>query len=123
MGKPFGKAQPFRTSRGTAANSNLLRNMSYIYGCDFGISVFERIETNDFNPNIAFETGFMFALGKDVCLLKDKTLQSLLTDIVGILDRPFDTRNVDATISQELSKWMKDKEIISKIYKNQHFNF
>jgi hypothetical protein len=89
--------------------SNIL---TYIYGCSFGISVFERIDTDDFNPNIAFETGYMFALSKDVCLLKDKTLRALHTDIVGKLYIPFDTRNTETTISQGLSKWMKDKEII-----------
>ena len=29
--------------------------LTYIYGCRFGIAVFERIETEQFNPNVALE--------------------------------------------------------------------
>jgi hypothetical protein len=31
--------------------------LTYIYGCGFGVAVFERIETEDFNPNVALEVG------------------------------------------------------------------
>src|SRR5258706_4511505 len=48
--------------------------LTYIYGCNFGIAVFERLETDDFNPNVALEVGYMRALKKPVCLLKDKTI-------------------------------------------------
>ena len=31
--------------------------MTYMYGCGFGVAVFECIETEDFNPNVALEVG------------------------------------------------------------------
>jgi hypothetical protein len=55
----------------------------------------------------------MFALGKNVCLLKDKTLNSLHADIIAKLYKNFDTHDIEKTVSQELTKWLKDKEIIT----------
>lgn len=83
--------------------------LTYIYGCSFGIAVFERIETEQFNPNVALEVGYMFALKKNVCLLKDKTLNTLHADLVGKLYRVFDPLDPVATIPQELSRWLEDK--------------
>jgi len=84
-----------------------------IYGCGFGISVFERIEADDFNPNVSLEVGYMMALNaKSICFLKDKTLKALQTDIIGKLYKPFDTRNAKKTIPPALEKWLKDKKFI-----------
>ena len=83
--------------------------LTYIYGCGFGIAVFERIEAEEFNPNVALEVGYMFALRKPVCLLKDKTLKTLHTDLVGKLYRVFDCLDATDTIPEQLSRWLKDK--------------
>ena len=88
--------------------------MTYIYGCSFGIAVFDRISSNDFNPNVAYEVGYLTALGKPVCLLKDKTLMTLHTDLVGKLYRPFSTRNPAKTISNNLTSWLKEKRLIAE---------
>ncbi|NJL70960.1 MAG: hypothetical protein HC888_04745 [Candidatus Competibacteraceae bacterium] len=86
--------------------------LTYMHGCDFGISVFERVESDDFNPNVSLEVGFMLGLKKEVCFLKDKTLRKLQTDLVGKLYREFDTLNVEATVSRELDKWLRDKNLV-----------
>jgi len=85
--------------------------LTYIYGCGFGIAVFERLDADEFNPNVSLEVGHLYGLGKPVCLLKDKTLKTLHTDLVGKLYRPFDPHNPAKTIPTELSKWIKDKGI------------
>ncbi len=36
--------------------------MTYMHGCGFGIAVFERIEAEEFNPNVSLEVGYMLAL-------------------------------------------------------------
>jgi len=36
--------------------------LTYIYGCSFGIALFERIEKETFNPNVSLEVGYMLAL-------------------------------------------------------------
>jgi len=82
-----------------------------MYGCHFGIAVFDRIEADDFNPNVALEVGYMLALNKSVCLLKDRTLKALHADLVGRLYRHFDPQNILNTIPTELSKWMSDKDL------------
>lgn len=86
--------------------------MTYLYGCGFGIAVFERIEAEDFNPNVSLEVGYMFALRKPVCLLKDQTLKTLHTDLVGKLYKVFDPQDPDKTIPDEISQWLSDKGIV-----------
>lgn len=85
--------------------------LTYMYGCGFGIAVFERIETEEFNPNVALEVGYMFALQKNICLLKDKTLQTLQADLVGKLYRIFDSLDPIETIPSVLTPWLRDKAL------------
>jgi hypothetical protein len=83
--------------------------LTYIHGCGFGVAVFERIEADRFNPNVALEVGYMLALRKEVCLLKDRTLQNLHADLLGKLYKSFDPQNPDGTIPKQLKKWLSDK--------------
>jgi hypothetical protein len=83
--------------------------LTYAHGSGFGIAVFERIETEEFNPNVALEVGYMYALRKPLCLLKDKTLNTLQADLVGKLYRVFDPLDPIGTIPKELSRWLKHK--------------
>ncbi len=80
--------------------------LTYIYGSSFGLAVFERIEADDFNPNVSLEVGYMIALKKPICLLRDMTLKILHTDLVGKLYKTFDTQNVDKTIKKVLLSWL-----------------
>jgi hypothetical protein len=86
--------------------------MTYLYGCSFGVAVFEQIETDDINPNVSLEIGYMYGLLKPVCLLKDKTQKTLSTDLVGKLYKEFDPQDPQGTIPQVLSKWLRDKNLI-----------
>lgn len=89
---------------------DLLPNVKvYMHGCQFGVAVFERITEDDFNPNVSLEVGYMFGLGKDVLLLKDKTLKTLQTDLIGRLYREFDPLDVESTLPPEIAKWLVDK--------------
>jgi hypothetical protein len=86
--------------------------MTYLHGCGFGIAVFERIERDDFNPNVSLEVGYVMALGKKVCLLKDTTLTALQSDLVGKLYKAFDPQDPVTSIPPILRKWMTDWRII-----------
>lgn len=91
----------------------LMQNIrTYMHGCGFGIAVFERIESDIHNPNVALEVGYMLALGKRVCLLKDKTLKALPTDVIGSLYMEFDIDNVDVSVQEALDSWLKQRGII-----------
>lgn len=86
--------------------------LTYVYGSGFGIAVFERIETEEFNPNVALEVGYILALNKPICLLKDKTLKTLHADLVGKLYREFDPGDPVGTVPTELERWLKDKDLV-----------
>jgi len=82
---------------------------TYMHACNFGIAVFDRITEDDFNPNVSLEVGYMLGMGKNVLLLKDKTLKYLQTDLTGKLYKPFDTSDIENTIPQQIEKWLTDK--------------
>lgn len=83
----------------------------YMHACDFGIAVFDRITEDDFNPNVSLEVGYMLGMGKNVLLLKDKTLIFLPTDLTGKLYKEFDTTEIESTMPQQIEKWLSDKGI------------
>ena len=92
---------------------DLYTNMqTYMYGCGFGIAVFERIESDAVNPNVALEVGYMSGLRKPVCLLKDRTITVLQADLMGRLYKPFDPQHVQASISEQLTKWLEDDRLL-----------
>ena len=94
-------------------DDNLWTNIvTYMRGCGFGIAVLERPSDEDFNPNVSLEIGYMLALGKQVCLLKDQTIKQLPTDLVGRLYQNFDAQNPETTIPSVLNKWLRDKGFI-----------
>jgi uncharacterized protein YodC (DUF2158 family)/nucleoside 2-deoxyribosyltransferase len=90
-------------------NDDLFSNIqTYIHGCGFGIAIFERIDSDDYNSNVGLEIGYTIALGKKVCLLKDQTMRTLQSDLMGRLYQPFDTRDASNCIPKVLTKWLKD---------------
>lgn len=84
---------------------------TYMHGCSFGLALFERINSNYFNPNVSLEVGYMMALKKPILFLKDKNLDSLHSDLVGKLYYSFDVQN-KKSIKPILDKWLNEKEII-----------
>jgi hypothetical protein len=95
-------------------SDDLLINVeTYIYGCSFAIALFERLESDIFNPNVSFEVGYILALRKHICLVKEKTMPRLYSDIVGKLYFEFDINDLEGTLSLQIEKWLKDKKIIN----------
>lgn len=94
-------------------HDNLLSNiLTYMWGCGSGVAVFERLKTNNFNPNVSFELGYMMALPKAVCLLKDDTLDNLHSDLGGLIYHAFNMDDIPTTIPAVLTKWLEDRGII-----------
>jgi hypothetical protein len=85
---------------------------TYMHACDFGVAVFDRITEDDFNPNVSLEVGYMLGMGKNVLLLKDKTLKSLQTDLTGKLYKPFDTSDIANSMPEQIRKWLADKGLV-----------
>jgi nucleoside 2-deoxyribosyltransferase len=80
--------------------------LTYLHGCDFGIAVFEVIEDREYNPNVAFEVGYLKALNIPVCLLKEKTLERLHSDLIGKNYNEFDMNNCESSIEIQLNDWL-----------------
>lgn len=84
----------------------------YMHACDFGIAIYERILSDDFNPNVSLEVGYLLGMKKSVMLLKDQTLRALNTDLTGKLYKEFDTTNITESITKSIEKWLSDKGYI-----------
>ena len=82
---------------------------TYLHGCGSGLAIFDRIEADEINPNVSLECGYMLGLGKPLCLLKDKTLKVLQTDLTGHIYRSFDPHNAESTILTCLKQWFRDE--------------
>ena len=101
-----------------AYSSDLSTNIrTYMHGCGFGVAVFDRISEDEFNPNVSLEVGFMMALGKPVCILKDRYLKSLQADLLGKLYIDFDPYNPKVRLEKDISKWMVSNKINPRIYR------
>jgi len=97
---------------GKRYHDNLFYNvLTYMHGCGLGMAIYERIETQVPNPNVSLEAGYMFAMRKPVCLLKDRTLDTLPADLVGQLYDPFDPQDAAGTIPPLVSRWLSDKNL------------
>lgn len=78
----------------------------YLLGCRYGIAAFEDFEARDHNPNVALELGYMRARDKRCLILKERTLPSVPTDVVGSLYKAFDKFNIAATVSAQVERWV-----------------
>lgn len=94
-------------------SDDVLSNIeAYMYGCRFGIALHERVLSNDHNANVAFEIGYMLGLRKHVCLLKEKTVERLPSDLQGRLYVEFDGFAIESTLERALMKWLIDKGLL-----------
>jgi hypothetical protein len=94
-------------------SDDLLSNIrTYMHGCNFGVAIFERINSDDFNPNVSLEVGYMMALNKSIMFLKDSTLKSLHTDLVAKLYEEFDFQKLTKSFDDSVIKWLKNNDLI-----------
>jgi len=82
---------------------------TYLHGCRFGIALHERVLSNTPNANVALEIGYLMGQLKPVCLLKERTLEHLPSDLQGRIYVEFDGMDSHSTLSRALQKWLSDK--------------
>lgn len=88
---------------------------TYLNCCHAAIAVFNKLDDREediYNPNVALETGYMMALGRKVCLLKDKRLKKLPTDIISKLYKTYDFEDIENTIPEQIEPWLKDNNLM-----------
>lgn len=91
-------------------SEDLLTNIqAYIHGCRMAVAVFERILADAFNPNVSLEVGYFLGMRKPVCLLKERTLPRLTSDLVGRLYVEFDAQALDGSIAAAVGQWLRDR--------------
>jgi hypothetical protein len=94
-------------------HDDLFQNvLTFMHGCGFAVAVFEHAEESGFNPNIALEVGYLLAMHKPVCLLKDHRLETLHSDLMGKLYLTFDARAPVRSIRNELTSWLLKKGLV-----------
>lgn len=98
-------------------NDNYYNILTYLHGCGFGIAVIEKITQKTFNANIQFEIGYLSGLNKQVCLLKEKSMKKLPSDLIGKLYQEFDINNCTASINSVLTHWLADKGLCIPVIK------
>src|SRR5438094_4882290 len=87
--------EALRADERSYAGIVVLNVKTYMWGCGFGFAVFDHISSEDekYNPNIAFEVGYMYALQKRTCLLTDKSMTYLQSDLGGKIYYSFDVQD------------------------------
>lgn len=96
----------------------------FIHGCDFGIGIYaddsilkggeadeegrekEHFKRIRINPNMSQEVGYMLGLQKKVCVLKNKKLDKLPTDLAGKIYVEYDGED---DLKEKLGEWLKNK--------------
>lgn len=86
---------------------------AYMYGCRFGIAVHERVLSDNANPNVALEVGYMLGLKKEVCLLKEQTVMALTSDLHGRLYVQFDSQNLEPSLRESVGRWLGTKNLVA----------
>lgn len=90
----------------------LWRNIqAFMHGCCGGLAIFDRIESDQYNANVALEAGYMIALGKPVAFLKERTVKGLQSDLAGHIWYPFDV-HVRESIHQAVHSWLRADRLV-----------
>jgi hypothetical protein len=93
-----------------AYDADLLANIeAYMRGCSFGIVVHGQV-----NANVAYESGYMRALGKPVCVLKERSSPALPGDLAGQLYLEYDAGDARASIRAVLTQWLITQRIVDQ---------
>ncbi|MBR5781843.1 MAG: nucleotidyltransferase domain-containing protein [Bacteroidales bacterium] len=84
----------------------------YLDCCNVAVAVFNKIDQDQdspkYNPNVALEVGYILAKGGKICLLKDKKLPKLPTDLISKMYKEYDSDDVEGTLPESLELWIRD---------------
>lgn len=80
----------------------------YLECCNVAVAVFDKNDKNKYNPNVAIEVGYMLSKGNKVCLLKDKKLPKLPSDLISKMYKEYDSDDVEGTLPEQLELWIRD---------------
>lgn len=97
------------------AHSELWYNVqAYMIACSRGVAVFGDsgsgrsggfLSGEAYNANVAIESGYMRALGREVLFLKDRSLEKLPTDYMGSLYQEIDLEQA-GSLESAIDRWL-----------------
>lgn len=76
----------------------------HMWGSRFGIAIFEDRVDRGLNYNLTIEVGAMMMTGRRCAILKDRTIESLPSDLVGHIYQPVDLDDA-TTVADALHRW------------------
>lgn len=80
----------------------------YLECCNVAVAVFDKNDQDNYNPNVAIEVGYMLSKGNKVCLLKDKKLPQLPSDLISKMYKEYDSDDIEGTLPKQLELWIRD---------------
>lgn len=84
--------------------SNVLAHM---WACRYGIAIFEDHVDRGINYNLTIEVGGMLLAGRRTALLKDHTVPSMPTDLVGKIYRSVDLKR-PTSVASSVHSWIRE---------------
>ena len=85
---------------------------AHMWASRYGIAFFEDRRKRGVNYNLTIEVGAMLMSGRRCALLKDRSIASLPTDLVGRIYKPVDLDDGE-TVMTALHSWFRDDLAIS----------
>jgi hypothetical protein len=79
----------------------------HLVGCARGLAIVENKHTDETNPNVSMEWGWMRGLGREVLYLIDKDFKHPRADFAGFISQPFEFENPKATLPGPIAAWLK----------------
>ena len=81
---------------------------SYLLYCDQAIAIVEDCHTEELNPNVAMEWGWMRAMGRPVLFLKEVSFSQLRADWEGLVSDTFDWNAPEVRIRPAVVRWLNE---------------
>lgn len=81
---------------------------TYLLACGRGIAIVESKHTQELNPNVTMEWGWMRGTDRKVLFLVEKTFDKSRADLSGLTSEPFDWDNPEAEIPGAVKKFLED---------------
>jgi hypothetical protein len=78
---------------------------AHMWGCRYGIAVFEAVSDKGLNYNLNIEVGSCLVLGRRLALLKDKSLKAMPSDLVGHIYLDVDLAK-PGSVTKRLDGWI-----------------
>jgi hypothetical protein len=105
----------FHLASDRAITDDVWTNVSaHMWGCRYGIGLFEDRVERGLNYNLVIEIGAMIMTGRRCALLKDGSIEKMPTDFIGMIYKSVDLDD-EGTVRNRLMDWLQEDLRIGKL--------